>query len=277
MNKFTLWGLLLLLAGGLPAQSPGGPSINEAYQQLGAVMEHDLNNHKHELRNESETVRLKLQAEVNEKLQEIRAERSRLEYLIYIMGGLTAIGWISTWWGTNNFIRGQLRQMVRDRVHNQYPELVRHELKGIIQKGSAELNEVIRKQSLEWQIRAESFSVICADKADEKEARQLLQTLGFSQPQFCLLDEYDGVPQDQLVVYYDMKQKMLGKKDNVLIRQLADARQRADGTIFVFAIPGYWSDLNNYKDLANAANSPYTLYARLVESLSFLYLKNNRS
>ena len=277
MKKDLLMGVLIGLSGLLAAQNQPPPGPEDAYQKAATVLRQDLENHKNELANQAEAQRLEFKALVSEEVDSIRDYNDWLLWGIVGTFGISLIGWFGVWRRTNKFVATEMEDKVQSEVLTRLPQRVEDTLKDLIQKESTPLLELIQDKTLEGKIREEAFALICFDEADQKEAMELMRILGFRAAQPQLLADYSGNPQTELVVYYDMNQKMIKEKDQVLIDHLADARQRAKGTIFVFAYPGYWKDLNLYKDMANAANSPYTLYARLVESLSFLHLKKKRT
>lgn len=260
------------------AQKSDGLSPDQAYDKVAKVLEKDLENHKIDLKNQFEATRLKFKADMEAGMSEVRDQSSMIRLLFLILGGLTVVGWIGSWWGLYRFTQNKLQSAVNTIVAKDYPKQVEKELRKLVSKGSQNLVELIQERSFENEVRREmSFCVVCQDKDELSKASSLLENIfGFRKAKLVLWDDFEGTAKEDLIVYYDFNGEMVNEHKTDMLEQLADAVQHYQDKIYILAYQGWLNELKDYREVANAANSPYTLYSRMMESLTYLYLKKRK-
>ena len=268
----------LLLAFWLPstvfAQDQGEILPLDSYRQVENALAKDLQNHKNDLANQMEAKRLEYQADANKKMNEIQDASAQIRVMLWFFGGITFVGLISIFWGGMIYVKRKVLKFVQEQVDLEYPKLVDKKLRKIFEDDAEQLTELIQDKSFEQQMKESvPFMVLAADNSDKKEAKQMIkETLGFKKAEFILLEDYDPAKKFPMVIVYDLNDKLVNGQENKLQTLLADAKQLDDGTIYLLALQSHWQALNHYRAIANAANSAFTLYGQMLDTLSFIYL-----
>lgn len=279
MKTLKIVGLLVLMISVTQAnyaQKDGETLPFETYRQVEKALERDVRNHRDALTNEMEAQRNEWTAEMNDKVHEVRDASFRIELMIWALGGMTFAGWLGFGWGAVRYVRKQVREFVHEQVKEEYPDLVNRRLKEMMKEDSEELTELINQQSFEYKAKEEmAFPVLCANKTDIVEARNLIEgKLGYEKASFQLFDDFKDNHQHPIVIIYDFNDHLINEKETAVQEILADAKQYGKDTIYLLATQRHWPALNHYRDQANAANSKFTLAARMMESLNFSAQQN---
>lgn len=262
------------------------PSYGQNQTEEGRVIK-QLELYKTELANTAEANRLELKKQVDQQVIEVKASSAWIETLAYIFGIISVGSLIGGILFLRNRMIGFGKAYLEGYVADKYPNMVRGELKRILEDENEALDQAIAAKTLESRLRKKfPIRVLVVDEEDLKQARQEISVIHeYENVTYQKVDEYSGNDKhDELVVFFSLNGRMVGKtkgeKDDIVERILADELTRWKKgelkNIFVLATNEQWDPLfsKDFRKICNSGQSPYVLDARMMESLTYLYKRN---
>ena len=166
-------------------------------------------------------------------------------------------------------------QKITSTSLTEFKEETRETIAHILQKKTAEVSGFVDLIELEAKFKeSKSLLVLVENKKYEPLATKLIkETLGFKN---AIIESYsrafDLPKAAKLIVLFNDPENFNPNTLSKLLEAGFDDRKH----VFIYYAAENWKPLENYRPIANAANSRFTLYARILESLKYLHFSKDK-